>query len=203
MVLYRVMNEVFRSWTHVAVMRALFDTSNGLTGNAVARSAGMHPRSAFKALTALEALHLVRRQRGGRDHIFTLNREHVLFEKVIVPVYSEERALPAAVNEVLAAGLSRLVVSALIFGSVARHEEAPKSDLDLCCITNTTEAKDRVRAILNDNALALSRTYGVTVAPLLFTKQEFRRRARSKLIRNIVKEGRVIVGESPHKVLHG
>ena len=47
---HRALNEVFRSWTHVAVMRALQDTTVGFTGNQVAGEARMHPRSAFKAL---------------------------------------------------------------------------------------------------------------------------------------------------------
>jgi predicted nucleotidyltransferase len=203
MVLYRVMNEVFRSWTHVAVMRALFDTTNGSTGNAVARSGGMHPRSAFKALTALEALHLVRRQRGGRDHIFTLNREHFLFEKLIVPVYSGERAIRGAVEETLAALLSRHVVSAVIFGSVARHEEVPGSDLDLCCVTRTPADKDRIREAVSRQAPMLMQRYGVNLTPLLFTVTEFRRKAGTKLVKNIVSEGVVIAGISPGRTLHG
>ena len=203
MVIHRVLNEVFRSWTHAAVMRALFDTTNGLTGNAVARSAGMHPRSALKALTSLEALHLVRRQRGGRDHIFTLNRKHFLFKKAILPVYSGERALRSSLEETLAGMLSPVVVSAIIFGSVARHEEVPGSDLDLCCITKNSLEKDRVRTVVNDNALHLSRKYGVALAPILFSEQEFRRKAHSRLIGDIVREGRVIFGKSPEKVLRG
>jgi predicted nucleotidyltransferase len=203
MVLYRVMNEVFRSWTHVAVMRALFDTTNGLTGNAVARSAGMHPRSALKALTALEALHLVRRQRGGRDHIFTLNRKHFLFEKAILSVYSGERALRSSLEETLAGLLSPVVVSAIIFGSVARHEEVPGSDLDLCCITRTAADKDRIRDIVSRQALVLMERYGVNLTPLLFTVSEFRRIAGTALARNIIGEGKVIAGISPDRILHG
>lgn len=64
MVFHRSLDEVFRSWTRVAVLRTLWDTATGFTGNQVARAAGMHPRSAFKALTALETLGMVQRQRG-------------------------------------------------------------------------------------------------------------------------------------------
>ena len=203
MVLYRVMNEVFRSWTHVAVMRALFDTTNGLSGNAVARSAGMHPRSALKALTSLEALHLVRRQRGGRDHIFTLNRKHFLFEKAILPVYSGERALRSSLEETLAGMLSPVVVSAIIFGSVARHEEVPGSDLDLCCVVRVSADKDRIRDLVSRYAPVLMERYGVNLTPLLFTVSEFRRKSGTRLARNILSEGKVIAGISPGRILHG
>lgn len=203
MVLHRVMNEVFRSWTHVAVMRALIDTAHGLSGNAVARSAGMHPRSAFKALTALEAQGLIRRQRGGRDHLFTLNRDHVLFEKVIVPVYSGEEGLRASLERALGDILQPLVVSAFIFGSVARGEESPDSDLDLCCITPTGMAKEQVRVALHDAASDLRRRFAVRVSPLFMTRTEFRARASSATVKAILSEGICIAGHDPRKHVHG
>lgn len=41
MIIYRAFDEVFRSWSHVAVIRALIDTANGFTGNETARVSGM------------------------------------------------------------------------------------------------------------------------------------------------------------------
>ncbi|MGA2623864.1 MAG: helix-turn-helix domain-containing protein [Bacteroidota bacterium] len=86
MIMHRVLDEVLRSWSHVAVLRALMDTSTGFTGNEVARVSGMQPRSALKALSSLEELGIVRRQRGGRDHLFTLNREHFLVREALLPI---------------------------------------------------------------------------------------------------------------------
>ena len=93
MLFHRSLNEVFRSWTHVAVLRVLRDTTVGFTGNQVAREARMHPRSAFKALTALEMLGMIRRQRGGRDHLFTLNRDHILLVEGVLPLLDMERLM--------------------------------------------------------------------------------------------------------------
>ena len=50
MIIYRAFDEVFRTWSNVAVIRALLDTNTGFTGNEVARAASMHPNSALKAL---------------------------------------------------------------------------------------------------------------------------------------------------------
>jgi DNA-binding transcriptional ArsR family regulator len=169
MVIHRAFDEVFRSWSHVAVLRALLDTKSGFTGSEVARVSGMHPRSALKALTSLEQLGIVHRQRGGRDHIFTLNREHVLVRDGVLSLYHTERYFLDVIIATLAAALKRSVISAILFGSVVKREETPLSDLDLCCIVKTERQKDVVRELLSSDAPMLHRKFGIKIAPLLFT----------------------------------
>ena len=129
MLLNRVFDEVFRTWSNIAVMRALLDTTTGFSGNETARSAGMHPRSAFKALTLLESLGIVNRKIGGRDHIFNLNRDNYLFQEAIYNVFKAEGNFRNAVIDNLKSILKGKVYSAVIFGSAARKEETPSSDL--------------------------------------------------------------------------
>lgn len=203
MVIHRALDEVFRSWSHVAVLRALLDTTSGCTGNEVGRISGMQPRSALKALTSLEQLGIVRRQRGGRDHIFTLNRDHVLVQDAILSLYHSERQFPEALFATLAAVLKSPVVSAVVFGSVAKREETPLSDLDLCCIVKTEKQKDIVRKKLDSEAPSLYRKFGVRAALLIFTVEEFRAKSKSRLIKDIVDHGRLIAGKDPKAVLNG
>jgi predicted nucleotidyltransferase len=172
MIIHRVPDEALRSWSHVAVLRALLDTTTGFTGNEVARLAGMHPLSALKALSSLEVLGIVRRQRGGRDHIFTLNRTHFVVREGLIGLYEAERRLSTAIISTLAGSLRRWVLSAVIFGSVARHEESPASDLDLCCVVKTEAEKEKVRGALESQSVALHETFGIKLAPLLFTHAE-------------------------------
>jgi predicted nucleotidyltransferase len=197
MIIHRALDEVFRSWSHVAVLRALLDTATGFTGNEVARTAGMHPRSALKALTSLEELGIVRRQRGGRDHLFTLNREHYFVRDAILPLYQAERHFPESVTTDLAGILKSRVLSAVLFGSVARQEETSLSDLDLCCIVRAEKEKDAVREILNAKAPELYQKFGVKIAPILFTLRELRKKSKTQLVKGIIREGRVVVGKSP------
>ena len=203
MIIHRVMNEIFRSRSHIAVLRALLDTTNGYTGNHIARLAGIHPRSAFYALTSLESLGLVRRQRGGRDHLFTFNDQHVLVHEAIIPLFRSEQHFHDHVHSAIAQQLKRIVVSAVIFGSVAHRTEGPLSDLDLCCIVETEDIKETVQRILDRKAPLFHRTLNVTVAPLIFTVDEFRAKARSqnKLVYNIVKYGQLLVGKHPRLLL--
>ena len=203
MKVHRVLDTVFRSRSHVAVLRSLLDTTVGFTGNHVARLSGMHPRSALKALTALEELGIVRRQRGGRDHIFTLNREHFLMENALMPVFAAEQKFPEAVRLMLSACLDGHVLSAVIFGSTARNDETAESDLDLCCIVKSKDQEEMVRTTLASEAQALGQQFGVKLAPLIFTLSEFRSKANTGAIQEIIRDGKLITGKKPEVLLYG
>jgi predicted nucleotidyltransferase len=200
---HRALNEVFRSWTHVAVMRALQDTTVGFTGNQVAREAHMHPRSAFKALGALEVLGLVHRRRGGRDHLFTLNRDHVLLAEGVIPVLEMESQMLERLRAVLRQLLSRKLVACIIFGSVARREENPESDVDLCCIVRNERERTRVQDVLDAHGAQLFLMFGAKIAPTYFTEAEFRGKGRSPLVKEILADGTIVAGKFPGVANHG
>lgn len=203
MVINRVLDEIFRTWSNVAVLRALLDTNTGFSGNEVARVAGMNPRSAFKALTFLEELGLVIRVVGGRDHIFTLNREHYLVQEIILKIYPIESKFLDEVIKALSAILKGHVYSAVIFGSVARKEEKSLSDLDICCVVNSPLELLFVRDLLNKKSSALYKKYGIRLAPVIFMKAQFMRKRKTKLIKDIAEEGILITGKSIKGLLNG
>jgi len=203
MVIYRAFDEVFRSWSHVAVLRALVDTATGFSGNEVARVAGMTPAAALKALTSLEQLGIVNRQRGGREHLFTLNRHNVLVRDAILALYRAERQFSEVIFATLSAMLKRSVISAAVFGSVARKEESPMSDLDLCCVVNLEKQNNLVRELLEKESPELYRKFGVKLAPVLFTLNEFRKKFNNRLIQSILADNRLIVGKDLKRLQHG
>lgn len=203
MVLHRPFDKVFRSWSHVAVLRVLQDTATGFTGNHTARLAGMHPRWALKALTSLEELGLVRRQRGGRDHLFTLNRDNYLLMRGILPLYKLERTFFNEVTAAIAVAVNRQAVSAVLFGSVARREETPRSDLDLCFIVKSNHQRKNLQSSLDDLSPSLYKRFGVKIAPIYFTLDEFRKKARrsNPLVMQILEAGRIIAGKHPKALI--
>ncbi len=195
MVIHRAFDEVFRSWSHVAVLRTLVDTTTGRTGNEVARMSGMQPRSALKALSSLEELGIVRRQRGGRDHIFTINRDHFLVRNAVSLLYDSEKQFEEETFGVLTNLLEGKAVSALVFGSTARHEETPLSDLDICCIVKNEKDKEAVRSLLNRKSSQLHAEYGIKLAPVFFSVSEAKSRKNTPLFKRIAKDGRLLTGK--------
>ena len=201
MAIHHTFDEVFRSWSHVAVLRTLIDTTTGRTGNEVARLSGMHPLSALKALSSLEELGIVRRQRGGRDHIFTLNREHFLVRSTIVPLYKSETEFEEEIFRFLTLLLKKNVVSAVVFGSTARGEETATSDLDICCVVEEVKSKEKVRSLLNEKSSRLFSEFGVRLSPILFTTSEAKSKKNASLFKKIVKEGKLLVGKKLEDII--
>jgi predicted nucleotidyltransferase len=203
MIIHRVIDELLRSRSRVAVLRALLDSATGLTGNQVSRVAEMSPRSAFNALSALEALGVVRRQRGGRDHLFTLNRNHFLVTHCVLPIFQSE--IEYSENLVAAVGslVRDKVVGASVFGSVARHEETPSSDLDICCIVRDRQSASAVESAINSETHTLYREYGVRISPLVITVAEFRKKRRSRVVKDILDHGVHVAGHDPRSILDG
>lgn len=201
MILHRVLNELLRSRSRVAVLRALLDSATGLTGNQVSRDADMSPRSAFKALNAMEALGVVRRQRGGRDHLFTLNSDHFLVTQAILPVFQTEIEFTESLSAAIASAVQGKVVSASIFGSVARREETLHSDLDLCCIVRDKQQVNLVESAIDSRAQTLYRRYGVKLSPVIFTVAEFRKKRGLGVVKDILDHGMHITGRDPKSIL--
>ena len=196
MVFHRVLDHVFSTWSHVAVMRALRDTAHPLTGREVARVAGMNHRSCLKALTALEGLYLITRQRGGRDHLFALNRNHVLVKEAVLPLLEQERRFLGGLIAFLRPKLVNVTESVILFGSVVRKEETVRSDLDVCLVVHSNQEKKRAQEIVHAIASECKHRYGARLAPLFFTPGEFRRNNKLKKspVPEIVHEGEVVMG---------
>lgn len=198
MIVNRVFDELFRTWSHVAVLRALQDTATGFTGNEVARVSGMDPKAALKALTSLENLGIVHRQRGGRDHIFTLNRNHYLVEHGVIPLFTIEQRFLEEVKYVIAKATKGEVLSIVLFGSVARKEETPQSDLDICCILKNKAQQEKLQSHLDRISSTLNSRFGVKISSVFLTLDEFKKKAsrRNRLIKQIIDQGKVITGKN-------
>ena len=204
MVVNRVLDELFRTWSHVAVLRALLDTAQGFTGNEVARVSGMDPTAALKALTRLEELGVIRRQRGGRDHLFTLNRGHYLVKRAIIPLYTVEQRYFEEIKSTIAGGVDRYPLSVILFGSVARGEETSQSDLDICLIMKNKTQTGKLQTLLDVMSTSLYNKYGVRIAAIFFTLDEFKKKTSQKnpLILQILHQGKVITGKNPKVLLN-
>ncbi len=203
MAVHRILDNVFNSWSHTAVLRTLINTATGFTGREIARLSGINPRTAFKALTKLEELGIVKRLRGGRDHIFTLNRKHFLVNEVVLQMFEKEAQFRNELFKDLAKILRNKVISAIVFGSTARKEETTESDLDLCCIVEKKQEIENVRAALNGSSQKLNDKFGIKLSPVFFTLAEFKKKKNTQLVKNILEEGKEITGKSKRALLNG
>lgn len=205
MIFYHVLDEVFSTWSNIAVLRVLQDTVAGMSGREIARQAMMSHRSCHKALAHLENLSIVVCQRGAREHFFSLNREHLLVLHGILPILKLERGFLNQLGVYLKKNLASSTISVILFGSVARREESITSDVDICLIVNRVSEKKKIRERIHTFSSVVKRRFGAQLSPIIFSAAEFLQRAQKNKspVREIMKDGIVICGTPLRKIIHG
>ena len=187
----RPLDQIFAATSHVAVCRALLDTAEGMSGRQVARQAGINHQTCAVALGRLEDIGIVRRQGSGQTQLFRLNRENLLVRDLLIPLLTKEReAFPRILSRVSEL-LTGRCVRALVFGSVARGEERPDSDLDLLLIADGPQGQAATRQGGDQVRAALATEWGLRVNAIVLTHQavEARRQRKDPLVTTILREG--------------
>ena len=204
MIINKILDEVFSIWSNIAVLRVLNKVKIGLSGREIAKQSGMSAPSCLKALSSLENLNIVTRQRGGRDHFFNLNREHFLVGKIIIPILNQENKFKESLLKEIAQKLGKYSISLFLFGSVVRKEERIDSDLDICVVYRNLTARKKVETEITELGYSLYEKYGVSLAPFYISESDFRNRIKSKKppITDVLKEGKLLFGKSIKELLN-
>jgi len=130
----RPLDDVFATGSHVRVLRALVELPDGLTvsGRDIARRAGVSQPTAAEVLRALEDQGLLVVGRRPRAAYYRLNPEHML-APLLSEIFVQERQTRSDVEGRIAEGLAgmRDVEEAYLFGSAARGDMRPNSDIDV------------------------------------------------------------------------
>lgn len=173
-----------------AVLAALLRTGEPLTGRQIHGlvSDDYSLWSVQEALKALAWLGLAETHPIGRAGVHTINEGHACIAPLRALV-DPTALLIAAIEE----AIDSEVQAVLLFGSIARGEATPDSDIDLAVIATPAwdgraELQDTVRTRLGSNCDAV-----------VFTKAEFRRLAAAgePVIADILKDGIALIGTKP------
>lgn len=182
---------------HLQVASILKKHTGGLSGRALA---SLTKTSTFKmhhTLKFMTAQGVLTESIVGKAHVYRLNHNHVLTQKILLPLVAFQENLMAQLGNDMASCLKPKPLSILLYGSIARGEEEPTSDLDIFIIYNSKKKSGRIRE--NDLWMdVITRKYGNAVSIRRSYLSEFISRYKEKdaLIQNIFKEGKVIYGLS-------
>ncbi len=197
----RPLDTVLSAPSHISILRVLKDVKEGLSGREIARRAGLNHQTVALSLGRLETRRVVHRLGSGRNQLFRLNRDSNLVRKVLLPLLAAEQKQYMLLQKDLAGVVAGHCLSAAIFGSVARGEETPASDLDILLIVEkkTPVVQEIIRALVH----AGMESWGIRVSPVTITRADFIRRAAEgdDLINNVLNEGVVLWGKNPRAFL--
>lgn len=156
------------------------------TTRELAREVGASDVGVGKALDDLEAYDAVRRRRIGRAYTVRANPDSALFA-VARELFDREEDLGARFQRSVQRWCARVGVEyAALFGSAARAELGPQSDVDLLIVARDSR---KVYDDLGDLEEETRRVFGRPLSPLVLTPEEFRRARSSSLGENLRQEG--------------
>lgn len=164
---HRPLDSVLRRSTTIQVLRPLaWYASRAFTGRELARLSGVSPQQALRSLNDLEREGIVRGQVTGRARLWSLGHEHLLVPG-LTSLLELDRAALEELLSVLRDGLSGADVDRVrLFGSIARGEERPESDIDLL-VEARTAAHPALMARTTKLIQTVSTKFGNTLSPLL------------------------------------
>lgn len=167
------------------------------TGRELALESGTTPSKTIVALDRLRTQGLVTVRQAGRAHQWQLNPSHAL----VPPLrkwFEFERRTRDMLLEKIAQSLGPLpfVQKVVIFGSFARREERPNSDIDLFVLVTDGHDKDRASEALAPLRSWTYTTFGNPLRPFIYDVVELARKRNLAVVKNIGREG-VLVLERP------
>lgn len=150
-------------------------------------------RGVLNALGRLVDQGIVLRRQAGRAHLYRLNRDHVAAPWIEGLAGLRQQLLDRTRDQIKS--WSTQPVAAAIFGSVARGEAGPESDLDIFLVRPASadeDAWDEQVAVL---ATAITRWTGNDARPLEFSEEEFNDGGGNEpVIEDVLSEGIEIGG---------
>jgi predicted nucleotidyltransferase len=186
----------------MAILRALQDNREGMSGRAVARQAGINHQVCALALRRLEGLGLIQRLGAGRTQLVKLNFEHHLIKELVLPLLRKERALLSHIRREIADQFREKALAITVFGSVARGQDVPGSDMDLLILAKGSDKNRMVQKAARYSAEFRQR-YGVRLSPIVMTPGEAAKKARTSdaLLKNILADGIDLLPRRLHEAL--
>jgi len=180
---------------HVRVLRALLSYDGPLSTVQLARQTGLSREAVRLILERLVARGAVQAWGTPRSRLYELV-ETAPFIPALKPLFTAERAhwdaLQASLRHILDAFAE--VRSAWLYGSVARREDTPESDLDLAVVLSNRGTEIRLR----DDLETLGERFGVHISLVALTAEDIRSRPDSDpWWAGLERDAQVLKGLSP------
>jgi predicted nucleotidyltransferase len=195
------LDAVLSSRSKVRLLRTLLATSRPLSGREAARLAGVGRVPAARSLDELAALGIVARGATSNQYLYEINRANQIVQRGLIPLYGAERERLDEVFGWLRSTLTAevtgdAVLGAWIFGSAARGDETPRSDLDLLVAVAHASAEGEILTHLVGRAAELEERFGLRLSPVVIARERLKemRDDLLGLVPDVMDEGRRVIG---------
>jgi predicted nucleotidyltransferase len=188
------LTSIFGSAGNVRVLRALAADRSLQSVPQLSHVSGLSPQGVRLVLDTLARQQLVKSHGAARARLYALDESHP-FSGALVSLFHEEQQrwerLLATIRERLA---ERGVRAAWLYGSVARGEDTPRSDLDIALLVSSGGVADHVR----EDLTSLENEQQVHISLTALTPKELAALPDDdRWWSDVVRDARVLKGSAP------
>lgn len=203
------LDRILNSEHKVRILRFFCRKGGKWIGRRIAAELAMNPVTAHKALRELHQASVLDLDKIGSNFVYSLRDDHYLVREVLQPLFEQEaksrERLAGLLNDGINAKLRSHIVSAALYGSLARGQERPTSDIDLLVLVTSARAKPHVRAALDRVGEMVMRAFGNPLALYINTVREAQQKFRRGLpvFRHLLHDHQLLWGRPLQGVLRG
>ncbi|MFZ3063590.1 MAG: nucleotidyltransferase domain-containing protein [Actinomycetota bacterium] len=199
------LDDILGQKSKVKILRYLSKDNTEASGRQIAADVKMSPTVCHRALNELVSQGIISTRRTGNIHLFRLNMDNYMVEKMLLPLFKKESGMMRMLAKEVSKEIREDVISIILFGSLARRAEEPYSDIDLLVVAQNAESKEKLKTFFSKRQDDFIRRFGNVLSPYIITRTDFKRRYQKNdpLIREAVKTGQLFFGKRVSEVLLG
>lgn len=194
MKLHKTIEDILGSKVKIGILRLLYRTRSMYSGREISRIVGFSPTHTISNLRELEAAGLVLRQRAGKTDLYQLNAKNSAVNGVLKPMYDWESSLLKELAAMYVGRLGDKLVSITLFGSVARGDEKPGSDVGLLLVLVDGVDLPEAEEIVAETDIHTGQRLGRPVSSIFVTEKEYAKKVKGKqgFWKDIPREAKII-----------
>jgi len=199
----KIIDKVLGQKSKIKILRYFSLKGAVCSGREIARKAGVNHWICNKVLRELHMEGVLNVQKVGNMYLYGLRRGSYLVDRIIEPLFQAESAGTQSLMDELKKHKYPGVISIVLFGSIVKRKTKPHSDIDILVITKTAGYKNKILREINEKNEHFLAYYGNSLSPYIISKSEFKKRVKNNdaLIGNIVKEGRIVSGQTIGEII--
>lgn len=198
MLLKRPLDDILGQSSKVKILRFLINSQAQLNGREIAKAISLSHVNAHAALKSLCRHGLVNRRSVGRSIIYWLNEEHFLVKNILRPIFEKEAEIFQELSQViLKKSKSPPPLSIILFGSFAKNNASPDSDIDVVIVYPEHKNNSLIKKELFGAQRQIALLFGNHLAGIPMKVGEFQKRFRrnENFVREVSKTGVIIYGK--------
>ena len=135
----------------------------------------------------------------GRSILYSLNKEHILLDEILAPLFKKEEKLFQSLTRAILAPLTGIKpISLILYGSqIDEKRVRPDSDFDILCIIPDKTNVKKFKGEISLSEAQIERKFGNRLSLLVVKKSEFlkRKKKRDPLLFEIEEQHRLLFGK--------